>query len=42
MKDYGVLVGLLNGEVSTTPLTEVVSSKKALDLRLPETARILA
>ena len=42
MKEYGVLVGLLNGEVSTTPLAEVVSNKKALDLRLLETARILA
>lgn len=41
-KEYGVLVRLLNGEVSTTPLAEVVSSKKALDLRLLETARILA
>jgi 6-phosphofructokinase 1 len=40
--EFGVLVGLLNGEVTTTPLAEVVSGKKALDLRLLETARILA
>ena len=41
-RKFGVLVGLRNGEVSTTPLVEVVSSKKPLDLRLLETARILA
>lgn len=42
MNEYGVLVGLLDNEVSTTPLTEVVSSTKALDLKLLETAGILA
>lgn len=41
-KEFGVLVGLLKGEVSTTPLSEVVSNMKTLDLRLLETARILA
>lgn len=40
--EFGALVGLLKGEVSTTPLAEVVSNKKALDLKLLETARILA
>ena len=42
MKEYGVLVGLLNGEVKSTPLSEVVSRKKALDLKLMDVARILA
>jgi 6-phosphofructokinase 1 len=41
-KEYGVLVGLRNGEVATTRLEEVISNKKLLDLRLLETARILA
>lgn len=40
--EFGVLVGLHNGEVSTTPLAQVIAGKKALDLRLLETARILA
>jgi 6-phosphofructokinase 1 len=42
MKEYGVLVGLLNGEVKSTPLAEVVSRRKALDLKLMDVARILA
>ncbi len=41
-KKYGVLIGLRNGEVATTPLEEVISNKKLFDLRLLETARILA
>lgn len=40
--EHGVLVGLLRGEVSATPLGEVVSNKKTLDLDLLEVARILA
>ncbi|HKY26368.1 MAG TPA: ATP-dependent 6-phosphofructokinase [Pyrinomonadaceae bacterium] len=41
-KEYGVLVGLLNGEVRSTPLSEIVTRKKALDLKLMDVARILA
>jgi 6-phosphofructokinase 1 len=41
-KKYGVLVGLLNGEVRTIPLREVVSNTKPLDLKLFDVARILA
>jgi 6-phosphofructokinase 1 len=41
-KEHGVLVGLRNGTVATTPLEEVISNKKQLDLRLLETAHILA
>ena len=41
-KEYGVLVGLRDGKVATTLLEEVVSNKKLLDLKLLETARILA
>jgi 6-phosphofructokinase 1 len=41
-KEYGGLVGLRNGEVATTPLEEVISNRKVLDLKLLETARILA
>jgi 6-phosphofructokinase 1 len=42
MKEYGVLVGLLDGEVKSTPLREVVSRRKTLDLKLMDVARILA
>jgi 6-phosphofructokinase 1 len=35
-------VGLVKGEISATPLTEVVANKKTLDLRLLELARMLA
>lgn len=38
----GELVGLLKGEIATTPLAEVVANKKPLDLRLLELARVLA
>jgi len=41
-KQHGVLVGLLNGEVSTTPLLDVISNRKILDSSLMEVARILA
>ena len=41
-KEYGMLVGLLNGEVKSTPLTEIVARRKALDLKLMDVARILA
>jgi 6-phosphofructokinase 1 len=35
-------VGFVNGEIIATPLTEVVTKKKPLDLRLLELARMLA
>ena len=39
--EHGVLVGLLKGEIATTPLDVVASNKKPLDLRLIEWARVL-
>lgn len=41
-KEYGVLIGLLRGAVSATPLEDVISNKETLDLQLLEMARILA
>lgn len=38
----GVLIGLLRGEVTATPLEEVISNKKKIDLKLFECARMLA
>ena len=38
----GMLVGMVRGEVATTPLAEVVAHKKPLDLRLLELAHVLA
>jgi 6-phosphofructokinase 1 len=38
----GVLIGLLRGQVTATPLEEVISNRKKLDLKLFEAARILA
>ncbi|MGH9880867.1 MAG: ATP-dependent 6-phosphofructokinase [Pyrinomonadaceae bacterium] len=40
--EYGLLVGLIKGAVSTTPLMDVIANRKTLDLRLLEVARILA
>ncbi len=40
--EHGVLMGLLKGEVSATPLAEVVANEKPLDLRLLELAQVLA
>lgn len=40
--EYGVLVGLNKNEVTTTPLSVVVSSKKSLDLSLLDLANELA
>ena len=39
---YGLLIGMLKGEIAATPLTEVVANKKTLDLRLMELASVLA
>jgi 6-phosphofructokinase 1 len=38
----GVLVGMINGNVATTPLGEVVGRKKPLDLRLLDLANVLS
>jgi 6-phosphofructokinase 1 len=40
--DQGVLVGLLQGEIAATPLSEVAGNKKALDQRLLDLASLLA
>jgi len=40
--EEGVLVGMVKGEISATPLAEVVTRKKPLDLRLLELAHVLA
>jgi 6-phosphofructokinase 1 len=40
--EKGVLVGLLQGRIATTPLEEVVANKKPLDLTLFELAKVLA
>ena len=42
LKNYGVLIGLTRGDVSATPLSDVVAHRKTLDLQLFEVARILA
>lgn len=39
--EYGVLVGLNKGQITTTPLSEVVKTKKQIDLSLVELAREL-
>jgi 6-phosphofructokinase 1 len=39
--NFGVLVGLIKGQISTTPLSEVCSGKKKLNLSLLELARIM-
>jgi 6-phosphofructokinase 1 len=41
-KRSGVLVGLLGGEIVSTELAEVANTRKALDMRLLEMARVLA
>jgi 6-phosphofructokinase 1 len=39
---HGVLVGVVRGEVISTPLSEVAATKKTLDLEFLELARVLA
>lgn len=39
--EYGVLTGLIDGEIKATPLSEVVSHKKELDMKLLNLAKIL-
>jgi 6-phosphofructokinase 1 len=40
--NYGVLVGMIKSEVTATPLKEVVSSYKPLDMELYELSKVLA
>ena len=40
--EYGRLIGLLHGRPTASPLAEVVASRKSLDPRLLELARVLA
>ncbi|SNB46248.1 ATP-dependent 6-phosphofructokinase [Geobacter sp. DSM 9736] len=40
--EHGVLVGLIKGEIATTPLEEVAGKKKPVDLRMLELAQVLA
>ena len=40
--NFGVLVGLKKGEVSSTPFDQVMTNRKELDMRLLELARVLA
>jgi 6-phosphofructokinase 1 len=40
-EEYGVLVGLIKGKITTTPLEEVVSNKKGIDMEMVKLARIL-
>jgi 6-phosphofructokinase 1 len=37
-----VLIGLVNGQIATTPLENVVENRKPLDLRLLDLATTLA
>jgi len=39
---HGIMVGLINDEVQTTALSEVVANKKGLDMSLLELAKVLA
>jgi 6-phosphofructokinase 1 len=39
---HGVLVGLVKGEIKTTPLAKVVAKQKPFDRSLLELARVLA
>lgn len=39
--EYGVLVGMMKSQVTTTPLEEVVNNKKQIDLKLFELAKML-
>ena len=40
--EHGILLGLRQGEIAATPLAEVVTNRKMLDLSLMELARVLA
>jgi 6-phosphofructokinase 1 len=40
--EHGLMVGLVKGDIATTPLAEVAAQQKPLDQRLLELARVLA
>jgi 6-phosphofructokinase 1 len=40
-QEFGVLVGQLHGKIETTPLEEVVNTKKELDLEMVKLAKLL-
>jgi 6-phosphofructokinase 1 len=40
--NHGVLVGMVNNQIHTTPLAEVARTRKQLDVRMLELARVLA
>jgi 6-phosphofructokinase 1 len=40
--EYGVLIGLIHGEMKSTPLAEIIGKKKPLDLQLFNLAAVLA
>ncbi len=39
---HGILIGQIKGEIAATPLAEVVTKQKSLDLQLLELAHVLA
>jgi 6-phosphofructokinase 1 len=39
---YGVMVGLVGGQIMATPLAEVLAQRKSIDLRTYEMAKMLA
>lgn len=41
-REHGLLVGLVRGEITATPLAEVTANEKRLDMRLLELAQVLA
>jgi 6-phosphofructokinase 1 len=41
-KEFGVLVGLIQGEIATTPLANIVGKRKKLDPHLLQLAGVLA
>jgi 6-phosphofructokinase 1 len=41
-EEFGVLVGLIQGEIATTPLAQIVGKRKKLDAHLLSLARVLA
>ena len=41
-KEFGCLVGMIDGDVRTTPLEDVAGKRKELDLKLLDLARVLA
>lgn len=40
--EHGILVGLIKGEIRTTPYPEVVANKKGIDINLLKLAKVLA